>query len=342
MKVKYRLWIRRGLVAVVVLAATVVLLWAVADWLTSARLREEMRLSREAGFPLSPAEMRMDPVPGEENAAPVYLKIQRLLGDSDLRQRVKDIGKAASDDALTLEVKRETIRGLWKGETDRLLGLAKEAAGRPRFDADLDYDRGLDPLPSHVAHFRRVVRLLQGAFLIAEPEERAGLLLPMLRPATHLLEEPTFVSQLTRVAIVSMVLATWEEGWEQLPHGGGDMAGAMAELAKHADPLPWQTALEVEAGVFGMQLHEAIVTGDVASQGVGLPTTRWTRSENHPSSPTLSVIAANTATVTVGKSAIVAKSVESRRCSFAPAESERRSATSRATRIATSTATIST
>ncbi len=67
-----------------------------------------------------------------------------------------------------------------------------------------------------------------------------------------------------------------------------------------------------------------------------------TRSENQVSSPKFSVTVAKIATSTVGPSATTENTIISRMCSREPADFRRRSAIIRATRTATSVATIST
>lgn len=168
----------------------------------AASLPAEREAARNAGIPLTVAELVAVPVPPEQDAAPLYAQIAHRLeaqpkAEVDegrtLLRRVID-GKASGAE--------QVAAGAFLARWEPLLHLARQAVARPRCQFDLDWILGPELRESPTSGMRYVAQLhLAQALQPGAGADLAGALECLstaLQVARHIGQEPTVAAQMMR------------------------------------------------------------------------------------------------------------------------------------------------
>jgi hypothetical protein len=180
---------------------------AVFVWTTGSRLEGQLAQIREAGEPLSLAELAREPVPPERNAA-TFLR------------RAKTETEAVDRELRALRDTKQFSQWPWSAQTQKTVRSALEAYPKvvplliqavdcPEYDAQLDYtllpDQFMEELLKEVHSCRGPARVLEArALLLAaqgEHDEALRTALAISRLARHFEHEPMLVGYLPAIAV---------------------------------------------------------------------------------------------------------------------------------------------
>jgi hypothetical protein len=219
MKRNARIFIR------ILVATLAVWLCAWVAWKGWARHRleaakERVRLS---GLPMSIDELRPGAVADSDNAAHLILELGERMSDDAYRKNV--VGPSFEDRIQTFRTSPASPQ-LNPKEADelaalladpviaRMLKLASQAAARPGYNAQLNYEKGAALIIPTLAPLRHAIVLLSlRARLEASRgrhEETCADIWAMFTIAAFVANEPTLISSLTRIACTSIALESLE------------------------------------------------------------------------------------------------------------------------------------
>jgi hypothetical protein len=217
-------------------------------------LARERAAAKQMGLPLTPGEMQAPLPPADQNAAPLYTQLTRLL-------TTKPLSKA--DDASLAAVARlkrsspaqqAAVRRLFAARPE-ILPLIHKSAQRPQCVFVRDWSKGLDLLFPEFPKMRIALRCLnaESLFLLQDGKPLDAVRNQALgfRIARHAAADPTLIGYLVAVALDSITLA----GMQRFLYQAGD-SPSVADAVRQAIEQNWQPhslthALrgEVELGV---------------------------------------------------------------------------------------------
>jgi hypothetical protein len=224
-------------------------------------VEEKLSQLRMAGYPLSLHEVNqhyhdgtLDP---QQNAAHLYLEaFSHLEQGREPGESVARLREAF----LELEPGEDLPDDLAAELADRLennsatLEHLQAAAQLPYVRFDLDFTEGYSLLIPHVGQMRQGARLF--ALQAMQEASRGNVdaaadsLETALNMAWHLRDEPTLLSQLTRIAIIGIVCETLEWVLARAPLSRATLESLDANLSRHGEKpgLPIGLRAEMAAG----------------------------------------------------------------------------------------------
>lgn len=228
--------------------------WAVGSW-QLWRAQEDLRA---AGLPMTAAEIWPEAVAEADNAAPLLLRVEQLVKEMEKREGClrpcPGAGRQEGDPALFDEAQLAELRAqmAWP-QTQEVLQLLREAAGKPAARFERDYSKG------PAIEMGAMTGLLSGtrwlgtaAWLKAKDGDASGALADLLacaRLASFSLDDTFLITWLVGVTVDVMtttmtgsVLAALPEGTFQLSEWqplfdlwAAHAAGARARLVRAFD-----------------------------------------------------------------------------------------------------------
>lgn len=203
------------------LIGAALLLLGVGAWFAwlfqaQANLDAAMAEFKAAGGVLDKEKLIPAPVPDEENAAIPLREAGFFEDDPEWEDRVDEVAgwyREASnygDEIVWDKVRKE----LASPEFELPMAAFSEAAGRPAYNPQLDYDLGFALLLPHVGKFRNVATLktmqARVLFMDGDRDKAMTLLSEVLKMAAFLREEKAIISLLTGTAMETQVLDALE------------------------------------------------------------------------------------------------------------------------------------
>jgi hypothetical protein len=254
--IKSLLWFGGGLLLLVLIVVASLHVQRVS---AEAALAEKLTELEAAGLPTTLEEIHRryhdhNRAPGD-NASPLYdLAFARRLSEG---LPVDELGEALrlTVDRQALSPERVKAIGEVVAANEESIRLLREAGTLPYLRRDLNFRDGADLLIPHVGHLRESARLLAGEAMVAAEEgdsERAATALATLfRLALHLSEEPTVISQLTRIAIEGIGLIALERVLDriEIPPPSLDFLAAHIRATENAPRM--RSAFEAELAAVG-------------------------------------------------------------------------------------------
>ncbi len=266
-------------VAVVIVALGVI--YAIAVAVSSAKLRRAYAEIERAGRPTRAAEVIPPTVPDAENAALLYQSAALLLRaqpaplkepdqrHKDLLGYISALCSRPAKDPLDPNESAELQELLAQDVVTRALDIVHEGTLRPTCRFEHDYTNGLQMNP-FLSDLRGLARVL-GARARLEAESRRiasawELAQSQLKFADALRQEPVFISQLVRLAIVRLSCETIQELCRSEPPDRQQSETLLSLLQAMDDNDPLVLAADGERLLIGewlfnmpkRQLHEAL------------------------------------------------------------------------------------
>ena len=180
----------------------------IASVVEGRKLESDLRAIKAKGEPVSPAELGKPKVPDAENAAPIYAKAFDILADtkydSDIDAMFTLVApeKRKPDPAIWDEVEK----GLAKHP--EIVPMIEQASARPRCQFPIRWEDGFNAAFPHLAHARKASALLAArAMLQSHRGDTAGACHSLelgFRLSDSLAEQPTLISQLVRMAVITI------------------------------------------------------------------------------------------------------------------------------------------
>jgi hypothetical protein len=188
------------------LAAVLLIVNAWFTWTTDARLERQLAALREAGEPLTLADLARKPIPSEKNAA-TYLRKAEADAHEIADKPEYDAFWRYHEFPMPPEVRRLVRERL--NAYPRLILLLEQAADCPDYDAQLDctagYGRYIAALLTIAQEFRNSSRMLHArAMLLVAEGDRDGAVrtsISLLRLARHFRRNPTVVAWLVAMTV---------------------------------------------------------------------------------------------------------------------------------------------
>lgn len=263
---KSRLWLFIWLGSFLLLVAIAITAWNL--W-TGHHLAAAKARIRAAKLPTTLAEIRPPAVPDADNASPLIEKIGVLrkspaLADAKALEKLQEFRKAEKPPPEELEAIAQLLD---TAPLPQVLALAREAAAKPGYDAHLPYERGPALLLNNIGPLRESVAILAASVRLAslrgDRERAAADLNAMLAIAEFTRDEPTLISQLTRIACLGITLEVLEKIVAEKGLSGRDCEILAAKLAA-IDLRPGMVrALDGERVAFGSYCFELMSEGKV-------------------------------------------------------------------------------
>jgi hypothetical protein len=194
-------------------------------------LAAERTAMRRAGLPLTRAELKETAPPPEQDAAPFYRQLVRVLEaqplDPQLTKLVADLDKRFSHTDQQTAALRTLL-----GDRQDVMGLIHQAGDRPGCSLRADWEHD-STLVSETSAMRQAIRLLRAeSGLLARDGHVAEAITNQtraLRIAEHAASDPNLVGYLLTVALYRMAL----DGMADLPQVAGEDAET-AEAVRRA------------------------------------------------------------------------------------------------------------
>jgi hypothetical protein len=233
------------------LIAVLLIVNAVFVWRSSKALESELQAIRDAGDPLSLADLARDPIPPEENAAVYYRRAKE--GIEAVSQELSSV--QSSDDPISLE-DLQTIEQAMSAYPD-VVSLVERAGGCSDSYHDADYgvtfNEFLTSGLEHLQYDRSVARYLWDRCLLltAKDQRDEALQASILsfQLARHLDREPTLVAYLVATAVRGMGLESANRVLRSGPVADSVRDGLDAELDLHDLTESYRHALITERAI---------------------------------------------------------------------------------------------
>ena len=230
--------IAAAIVAVVVLALVGMHLYY------RAKINAELDAVRKAGFPVTLREWSdYYPAPKGDNAAVIYAQaFAKFAGhDTPLEKKLPVVGMGKlppRGEPLPDEVKTDISAYL--AANAQALELLHKAATIEGCRFDLDFSRGNDMLLPHLAELRQAGRLLELQALMkvegGKPDEAARAIADSFGAARALLKEPLLISQLVRMAVISLSVSGLERVLSRTALGDQQLTDLSKAIALQENP----------------------------------------------------------------------------------------------------------
>ena len=233
------------------LIAVLLIVNAVFVWRSSRSLEHELQAIRDAGDPLSLADLAREPIPPEENAAVYYRRAKE--GIEAVSQELSSV--QSSDDPISLEDLR-TIEQAMSAYPD-VVSLVERAGGCSDSYHDADYgvtfNEFLTSALEHLQHDRSVARYLWDRCLLliakGQRDEALHVSILTLQLARHLDREPTVVAYLVATAVRGMGLESANRVLRSGPVAVSARDALEAELDLHDLTESYRHALITERAI---------------------------------------------------------------------------------------------
>jgi len=249
---KWTLIVGGTLIAILLVANAI---WV---WRTGSRLEGQLAALREAGEPVSFADLVDSSVPPQQNAA-VLLRRAR----SDVEAIGKELRDVFQSDGYTdgtlKESELETIRSALEAYPN-VMPLLRQAAACEKYERQMDSAAApadwLSDLLTHISNFKAVARLLRVQALLqladSQPDEALRTCILSLRLARQFQREPMITPYLMSLACRSIAANTANRVLRAGPISSESRQSLEIELALHDSFQGHKQALGTER-VFGLE-----------------------------------------------------------------------------------------
>jgi hypothetical protein len=257
-----RRWKRLG-IGLAILVAVALIINGLLAWRAEWRLSGRLAAIRAAGDPASIAELAPEPIPDDDNAAVILLRIQPRLTQfhneysqfhntsfGQEYEKTQDRGEPPTKPQI------DAIRVILSKYPDVLQAL-EQAAQRDRYASQLDFSLNhtnfIAAVMNQQSNARAPARLLgwRGEVLLADGQNEqaveCGLL--ALRLARMHENEPTLVAYLVAIAMRGIATAQLYDALAAGPVSPEMHAALDEELARQDDPLRLVQVLKTERAV---------------------------------------------------------------------------------------------
>ena len=207
--------IRRRHKPILAVIAILIISHAVVTFVLGRRVQAEITSIRSEGNPTTAADLAGAKIPDEENAAVLYRKAFEFMSteqgedDSGVIGTVVSRSERAKDP--TLWNKAAEVLPRYQG----VISLIEQAQMRPKCRFPINWNQGFGAQFRHLAPMRRLAQLLYAQALI---DAKAGKMDKALRStglafklSDSLKDEPTLISQLVRVSVISIGARTFTD-----------------------------------------------------------------------------------------------------------------------------------
>jgi hypothetical protein len=255
------------------LIAILLIVNAVFVWTTGARLEKRLAALREAGDPITLADLAREPIPPEKNAA-TYL--QRAESDvAAIERQMAPINEAMQKDYSEEERESGLLRPAEQKKYQEVLAaypkvfpLLQQAAACPEYDPQLDYtvpvQQFMEPYMTHVQKTRSVARVLQyRAMLLAlqgDRDEALRTIISLYQLTRQFEREPMLVGHLVVVAIRGIATHNANNILQSGPVSKEVRAALEAELARHDGTDGYVWAIKTDRA-FGLDMFHTFPWG---------------------------------------------------------------------------------
>lgn len=177
-------------------------------------LARQRAAARRAGIPVTAEELPRRLVPPDQNAAPIYVQLARLLEekplDPELHNAAARLGPRYQDGPANVPRARELL-----SSRPDVMGLIHQAVSRPHCDFQRDWSRGAPLLSREYSTMRTAARLLraesyllalEGRYNEAINNQRLGF-----RIAAHGASDRILIAHLVAIAYEAITLAGLED-----------------------------------------------------------------------------------------------------------------------------------
>jgi hypothetical protein len=208
-------------------------------WRTDARLEAQLSAIRDAGDPVTLADLAPPPVAPTRNAATYLREAEADL--AAIEKETKDIPFASQCAGFVLSAKDQKVVKASLAAHSNVMRLLEQAAACPEYDTQLDYtltpDEFQKSLVDVTLKIRAVARVLhhRADLLVAEGnhDEAVRTAVLLLRLDRHFDGNPTVVGYLAALVVRGMAVQSANEAL-QTGHVSQDVRNALdAELADH-------------------------------------------------------------------------------------------------------------
>ena len=268
-------WLGIGIGALLVL---IILASLIINVIFGRELRQTMAKLKAEGRALTVAEIQPAPVPDDQNAAPLFKKARKLMGDRvypynkpepKAAPAIKELSDLISTNYPALDtstwptVHREALPRLIQApEMAKLFAVLREASQKPGYNSNLKYEDGPGMLLPHLGIIRKMVRFLNiKAELAAQngnTEEAWATILEGLKLADLLKQEPVLITQLVRIACDKIMIDCLERMADKTDIPADQARDLIAELAQHTDSAPWIQAMDGERVGIGLWCFQTL------------------------------------------------------------------------------------
>jgi hypothetical protein len=211
--------------------------WTYYNITLGRELQQELGKLRAEGVPLTMPEAAPKPVPDDQNAAVLYMKVFQVSFDTPQptdqsssktglnRFEVPSGYKPGDSASAFAELMRPVLT---TPDCQAALRAVREASLRPSSVFPVRWDLGPDTLFPHMAQFRQAARLCAAQAMLSAKDSNLNQALDWLgvcyRMANHASQEPTLIGQLVAIAMLQITSRTTEA------------------ILSQADPTPQQAA----------------------------------------------------------------------------------------------------
>ncbi|HET6883035.1 MAG TPA: hypothetical protein VFI31_22900 [Pirellulales bacterium] len=235
-----------------VLLSLALIVFAFLNWRAGVCLEQQLRPLREAGEPITIADLAPPPVPPERNALTYLRRAEKTVLAmnqelSPLRDKPEDYYERGRLNERGVDLVEATLNSY-----PDVFPLIQQAADAPEYVSDQDYTLPppafLDPYLQKVQLSRAFARLLQwrADLLLARHEREASLRngLVLLRLDRHFQKEPMLVAYLVAVAVQSMAVEQIVSALEDGPLAPELHHQVDAEISRHLASRAFVSAIE--------------------------------------------------------------------------------------------------
>jgi hypothetical protein len=189
-------------------------------WTTDARLERQLAAIREAGDPLTLADLAQQPIPPEKNAAtylrrakPDVLAIENEIGQWIEAEKQQDLWQYFSEKQPMPERMHKAVKAIYAAHP-KVVGLLQQAVDCPDYDAQLNYalspSQFMEQILPIVQEFRSYERVLRyrtpSLVLDGNCDEAASMALAIFRLARHAEHTPMLTGYLVAVTIQNIAV----------------------------------------------------------------------------------------------------------------------------------------
>lgn len=235
-----------------VLGLAVILVLA---WGRSRALEARVADLRAAGHPVSLADLELDPIPPDQNAAAILDSVWpeiRALGEKLNEIFVRTYFPLSDDD-------REAVEAAWQAHPQviPLLHEAVEAEYRPEIDGDVSPEQFLEANLQRVRQARSVARVLAyyADWNLAEgqPDEAVQSCLVLFRFCRHFDREPMILGYISSLACRAMAIESANQILQQSEISERLREELETELGRHDLTEAYREALRTERA-YGLEM----------------------------------------------------------------------------------------
>jgi hypothetical protein len=231
------------------------------NFIAGRKLEAELSHLRQTGEPLTWVEAAPPPVPDSENAAVLYEKAFKLFGSDEM-------GETQNPDVQTVKsfmdwqyhqnTTRPTLAQVAAAvaHLQSVFPLLEEASLRPACRFPVDWAAGFEARFPHLAQIRLATRLLTAKALVDSSAGNSAQtvtdIATIIRMANQIAPEPILISQLVRIACLSVIFQYFPTVLENASFDSTQSRALYDALASAKDRTPYVHAMEGErcSGIF--------------------------------------------------------------------------------------------